>query len=130
MQQRQPTNICTTAKPCNSASENGGDAYLTRARLAAMSAGARFNPLAARTEGGPRLSLSAADAPALFEPDLCVGRLANRVRRKKVGDDVCFVVNRHINYTNVCQENHRLLRVLARRGYGRGLYAHGGGGSR
>jgi aminodeoxyfutalosine synthase len=49
--------------------------------------------------------LSSADALTLFEsPDLLrVGRLADRVRRKKVGDDVFFVVNRHINYTNVCR---------------------------
>ena len=71
-----------------------------------MSAGARFDPLALveqKVAQGDRLS--AADALALFEsPDLLrVGRLADRVRRKKVGDDVCFVVNRHINYTNVCQ---------------------------
>jgi aminodeoxyfutalosine synthase len=41
----------------------------------------------------------------LFEsPDLIrVGRLADGVRRSKVGDDVYFVVNRHINYTNVCR---------------------------
>ena len=31
------------------------------------------------------------------------GGLADRVRRQKVGDDVYFVVNRHINYTNVCR---------------------------
>jgi aminodeoxyfutalosine synthase len=49
--------------------------------------------------------LSAADGAALFEsPDLLrVGCLADRFRRKKVGDDVYFVVNRHINYTNVCR---------------------------
>jgi len=28
--------------------------------------------------------------------------LANEVRRQRVGDDVSFVVNRNINYTNVC----------------------------
>ncbi|MFH1834105.1 MAG: aminofutalosine synthase MqnE, partial [bacterium] len=32
-----------------------------------------------------------------------IGRLADRVRRERVGDDVYFVVNRHINYTNVCR---------------------------
>jgi aminodeoxyfutalosine synthase len=32
-----------------------------------------------------------------------VGRLADDVRRRKVGEDVYFVVNRHINYTNVCR---------------------------
>ena len=49
--------------------------------------------------------LSAADGIALFEAHdlLRVGRLADRVRRQKVGDDAYFVVNRHINYTNVCR---------------------------
>ncbi len=31
-----------------------------------------------------------------------IGRLANEVRHARVGDDVTFVVNRNINYTNVC----------------------------
>ena len=53
--------------------------------------------------------LSAADGIALFEsPDLLrVGRLADRVRRRRVGDDAYFVVNRHINYTNVCRNRCR-----------------------
>jgi aminodeoxyfutalosine synthase len=51
---------------------------------------------------GDRLSF--ADGLALFEsPDLLrIGRMADSVRRRKVGDDVYFVVNRHINYTNIC----------------------------
>ena len=36
-----------------------------------------------------------------------IGRLADRVRRARVGDDVYFVVNRHINYTNVCRNRCR-----------------------
>jgi aminodeoxyfutalosine synthase len=53
--------------------------------------------------------LSAADGLALFESlDLLrVGRLADQVRRRKVGDDVYFVVNRHINYTNICRNRCR-----------------------
>ena len=49
--------------------------------------------------------MSAADARALFESlDLLrVGKMADRARRRRVGDDVYFVVNRHINYTNVCR---------------------------
>jgi aminodeoxyfutalosine synthase len=70
-----------------------------------MSAGERFDPLALieqKVAHGERLS--AADAVALFEnPDLLrVGRLADRARRQRVGDDAYFVVNRHINYTNIC----------------------------
>lgn len=75
-----------------------------------MPSTARLDPLAAVEEKvaqGERLS--ADDGLALFEsPDLLrVGRLADRVRRNKVGDDAYFVVNRHINYTNVCRNRCR-----------------------
>jgi len=71
-----------------------------------MSAGARVDPFAPveqKVVQGERLS--AADALVLFEsPDLLrVGRLADQARRRRVGDDVYFVVNRHINYTNICR---------------------------
>lgn len=68
------------------------------------------DPLAAveqKVAQGERLSF--ADGVALFEsPDLLrVGRLADQARRRKVGDDVYFVVNRHINYTNICRNRCR-----------------------
>ncbi|MEV4198680.1 bifunctional FO biosynthesis protein CofGH [Micromonospora globbae] len=44
------------------------------------------------------LALFAADGPALDE--LC--RIADDVRRSAVGDDVTYVVNRNINFSNVC----------------------------
>ncbi|MEU2639561.1 bifunctional FO biosynthesis protein CofGH [Micromonospora fulviviridis] len=44
------------------------------------------------------LALFGADGPALEE--LC--RIADDVRRDAVGDDVTYVVNRNINFTNVC----------------------------
>ncbi|MGN9774196.1 bifunctional FO biosynthesis protein CofGH [Micromonospora sp. H33] len=44
------------------------------------------------------LALFAADGPALDE--LC--RIADAVRRDTVGDDVTYVVNRNINFSNVC----------------------------
>ncbi|TDB75791.1 bifunctional FO biosynthesis protein CofGH [Micromonospora sp. KC723] len=44
------------------------------------------------------LALFGADGPALDE--LC--RLADEVRRDTVGDDVTYVVNRNINFSNVC----------------------------
>ncbi len=65
----------------------------------------RPGPLAAVEEKVARGErLSGADGVALLQsPDLVrVGRLADEARRSRVGDDVCFVVNRHINYTNVC----------------------------
>ncbi|MEV6365915.1 bifunctional FO biosynthesis protein CofGH [Micromonospora musae] len=44
------------------------------------------------------LALFGADGPALDE--LC--RIADDARRSAVGDDVTYVVNRNINFTNVC----------------------------
>ncbi len=44
------------------------------------------------------LALFESDGPALDE--LC--RLADDVRRDAVGDDITYVVNRNINFTNVC----------------------------
>src|SRR5262249_40316490 len=44
------------------------------------------------------LALFEADGPAL---DTLV-RLADDVRRDTVGDDITYVVNRNINFTNVC----------------------------
>lgn len=79
------------------------------ARLATMVA-SRLDPLAVVEEKlacGERLSDS--DGLALFESSdlLRVGRLADQARRNQVGDDVYFVVNRHINYTNVCRNRCR-----------------------
>jgi aminodeoxyfutalosine synthase len=53
--------------------------------------------------------LSFADGLALFESRdlLRIGRLADVARRRKVGGDVYFVVNRHINYTNICRNRCR-----------------------
>lgn len=75
-----------------------------------MLASKRLDPLALVEEKvslGERLS--ADDGLALLSsPDLVrVGRLADRVRRARVGDDVYFVVNRHINYTNICRNRCR-----------------------
>jgi len=48
--------------------------------------------------------LSAEDGIALFESnDLCkIGKLADFVRQKKVGDEAFFIVNKHLYYTNIC----------------------------
>ncbi len=44
------------------------------------------------------------DGIALFKSDnlFLIGATANELRRRSVGDTVTFVINRHINYTNVC----------------------------
>jgi FO synthase len=61
---------------------------------------ARHDPAALLEERheAATLALFEADGPALDE--LC--RLADEVRADVVGDDVTYVVNRNINFTNVC----------------------------
>lgn len=66
----------------------------TGLRLAADDPAALLEP--GHTEAA--LALFAADGPALDE--LC--RIADEVRRDAVGDEVTYVVNRNINFTNVC----------------------------
>jgi FO synthase len=63
-------------------------------RLAGSDPAALLEP---RHEGAA-LALFAADGAALDE--LC--RLADQVRADTVGDDITYVVNRNINFTNVC----------------------------
>ncbi len=55
-----------------------------------------------KIESGERLCAS--DGLALFESDdiLETGRLANIVRERKNGDRAYYIVNRHINYSNIC----------------------------
>jgi FO synthase len=60
----------------------------------------------ARAEAGHGADLTDDEALALFEADgpaleaLC--RVADDLRRAAVGDEVTYVVNRNINFTNVC----------------------------
>ncbi|MEV0805171.1 bifunctional FO biosynthesis protein CofGH [Micromonospora sp. NPDC050200] len=74
----------------------GGGAVDVRAglRLAADEPAALLEP----RHAAAALALFGADGPALDE--LC--RLADDVRRDAVGDDVTYVVNRNINFSNVC----------------------------
>jgi FO synthase len=64
-------------------------------------------------------SLDAAQALALLTadgPDLAaVLRLADDVRRDTVGDDVTYVVNRNVNFTNVCYTGCRFCAFAQRR---------------
>ncbi len=58
--------------------------------------------VAAKVAGGARLSASDGEL-LLTTPHLAaVGALANQVRERKHGDRTYFIVNRHINYTNIC----------------------------
>ncbi|WP_434742969.1 bifunctional FO biosynthesis protein CofGH [Micromonospora sp. SH-82] len=63
-------------------------------RLAATDPAALLEP----GHGDAAMALFAADGPALDE--LC--RIADDVRHDAVGDDVTYVVNRNINFSNVC----------------------------
>ncbi|MGC4780092.1 bifunctional FO biosynthesis protein CofGH [Micromonospora zamorensis] len=80
-----------TAGPAAAAGDHDLRAGL---RLAADDPAALLEP--AHTDAA--LALFGADGPALDE--LC--RLADDVRRDAVGDDVTYVVNRNINFSNVC----------------------------
>lgn len=64
-----------------------------------------FRLVAEKVIGGERISVL--DATALINENnfAALGLLADFVRRKKNGDKTYYIVNRHINYTNIC-ENH------------------------
>ena len=63
---------------------------------------ARLQEIAAKVEARERLTFD--DGVALYRSaDLnAIGRLADRVNRRRNGTDVFFNVNRHINPTNAC----------------------------
>lgn len=63
---------------------------------------AALDAIEAKLEAGERLSV--ADGVALMRSTdlLRLGRLADRERRKRWGSKAFFVVNRHLNPTNVC----------------------------
>jgi len=58
------------------------------------------------------LALAFADGPALE----AVAALADSLRRDAVGDDVTFVVNRNINFTNICYTGCRFCAFAQRKG--------------
>jgi len=58
------------------------------------------------------LSLATADGPGLD----AVAALADSLRRDTVGDDVTFVVNRNINFTNICYTGCRFCAFAQRKG--------------
>jgi aminodeoxyfutalosine synthase len=62
----------------------------------------RLEPIWKKVRAGERLDR--ADGLTLFETDdlLAVGRMADHVKRRREGDRVYFVINRHITPTNVC----------------------------
>jgi FO synthase len=58
------------------------------------------------------LAMATADGPALD----AVAALADSLRRDAVGDDVTFVVNRNINFTNICYTGCRFCAFAQRKG--------------
>ncbi len=58
------------------------------------------------------LALATADGPALD----AVAALADSLRRDAVGDDVTYVVNRNINFTNICYTGCRFCAFAQRKG--------------
>jgi FO synthase len=58
------------------------------------------------------LALATADGPALD----AFAALADSIRRDVVGDDVTFVVNRNINFTNICYTGCRFCAFAQRKG--------------
>ncbi|BBZ41011.1 FO synthase [Mycobacterium conspicuum] len=66
----------------------------------------------ARCTDGEYLALATADGPALE----AVAALADSLRRDAVGDDVTYVVNRNINFTNICYTGCRFCAFAQRKG--------------
>ncbi|MCL6610938.1 MAG: aminofutalosine synthase MqnE [Peptococcaceae bacterium] len=64
--------------------------------------GCGLEDIARKVEAGERLDFE--DGVRLLKSGdlLAVGRLADLVRRRKHGNRVYFILNRHINHTNVC----------------------------
>jgi FO synthase len=58
------------------------------------------------------LALATADGPALE----AVAGLADSLRRNVVGDDVTFVINRNVNFTNICYTGCRFCAFAQRKG--------------
>ncbi|CFC54478.1 F420 biosynthesis protein FbiC [Mycobacterium tuberculosis] len=77
--------------------------------LAALRSGERAP---AGCTDGEYLALATADGPALE----AVAALADSLRRDVVGDEVTFVVNRNINFTNICYTGCRFCAFAQRKG--------------
>src|SRR3989338_1478790 len=60
-----------------------------------------------KVEAGGRLDLE--EAVRLYGSDdlLLLGQMANTVKERKSGNKVYYIVNRHVNYTNVCKNRCR-----------------------
>jgi FO synthase len=85
---------------------------------AAVTLGSQVRDALSRAETAPdkltdeqALTLMTADGEALNE----VRRIADTLRKQTVGDDVTYVVNRNINFTNICYTGCRFCAFAQRR---------------
>ncbi len=102
-----------------------GDWAEVRARIAPAVAARRAGPIRAEVLAALRhaerspSAISDADALALLDadgPELeALASLADAIRRDSAGDDVTYVVNRNINFTNVCYTGCRFCAFAQRR---------------
>jgi len=120
------TSIDTAGRTTETRSDLGsafGDWESIREQVRAISAPAVFGgDVAAALRAGADdpaglsdsqyLALATADGPALDA--LCA--LADDLRRDAVGDDVTYVVNRNINFTNICYTGCRFCAFAQRKG--------------
>src|SRR4030042_850329 len=75
-----------------------------------------------KVENGERLTRE--DGAALYRSDdiFTMGRLANIVRERKNGNAAFYIVNHHINYSNICRNRCRFC-AFSRRPDEDGAYA-------
>jgi FO synthase len=99
-----------------------GDWDAVREDAVRMGVPERFDPdvrVALRNAERDPAGLSDADALALFYadgPELdAIAELADSLRRDAVGDEVTYIVNRNINFTNVCYTGCRFCAFAQRR---------------
>jgi len=77
-------------------------ARVRRIKMDKLLAGSKLLDLVEKVEKGERLTFD--DGVRLMKSDelLVIGYMADLVRKRKNGDYAYFIVNRHINHTNVC----------------------------
>ncbi|HHT9132997.1 MAG TPA: radical SAM protein, partial [Candidatus Tripitaka californicus] len=81
--------------------------HTRRHKPSAQGAGPLPVELLEKVEAGGRLDLE--EAVRLYGSNdlLLLGQMANTVKERKSGNKVYYIVNRHINYTNVCKNRCR-----------------------
>ncbi|MBI5116364.1 radical SAM protein, partial [Candidatus Poribacteria bacterium] len=75
-----------------------------------------------KVRGGQRLSFE--DGLRLYQSNnlFAIGHMANMIRERKNGDKAYYVVNLHINYSNVCKNNCKFCAFSRRNPDDKGAY--------